>query len=452
MQASSGDLAESVRGTLERHPRASRYLLAFSGGLDSSVLLHVMARLRVALVLRLEAAHVNHGLHPEAAAWEELCARRCASEGVVLYRLRVDARSPAGESPEAWARRRRYASLAALIAPGDCLVTAHQGDDQVETLLLQLIRGAGPHGLAAMAEYDRFGRGALLRPLLGEPRSRIAAYASKHALEWIDDPGNADRRFERNFIRAEILAPLLARRPGAATAIRRAARWQAEAATALEALAEADLRAIAEGRTLHLTGLAALDPVRQRNALRHWVRGAGAAMPGACHVEQILECALAARADAQVQIRWRETEVRRYRDRLYLMRALPATPAGYAAAWEKPAELRLPGGTLLARPASGRGVDARLWADEPPEIRFRQGGERARLPGRRHHAELKKLMQQAGIPPWERTRIPLVFSRGRLAAVAGLWVFEPFAAAAGRPGFLLEWLPDPPLKGCGYES
>ena len=401
------------------------YCVALSGGLDSSVLLHALARAWHDGLPPLRAVHVNHGLQAGAEAWAEHCRRFCAGLGVELSILRVDARARAGDSPEAAARRARYRALAEALAANEALLTAHHRDDQAETLLLQLLRGAGPRGLAAMPPARRLGAGLLLRPLLDYERAELETYARQHALAWVEDPSNREQAFERNFLRHQVMPLLRQRWPGLGKTLARSARACAEAAALNEALAAQDMPA-APGAVLPLARLRTLPAARRRNVLFHWLQQQGAVLPSAAQMAQ-LERIITAAEDAMPRVDWGEWVVWRYRDALHLLTRAETLPLHGELDWDGRTPLPLPGlGRLESRPVRGQGLRAECLRGHL-QIRFRRGGERCRPRGQAHHRPLKKLLQDAGVPPWQRWRIPLLFIDDQLAAVIGHWPCEPFA-------------------------
>ncbi|HHO67652.1 MAG TPA: tRNA lysidine(34) synthetase TilS, partial [Gammaproteobacteria bacterium] len=415
-------------------PPARAYWVAFSGGLDSRVLLEMLARNRARLAAPLGAVHVDHGLHAESEQWGEHCRRVCQRLGVDHAALRVDAAAAPGQSPEAAAREARYRALRDWLPADACLLTAQHRDDQAETLLLQLLRGAGPRGLAAMPRQAAFGRGLLLRPLLDVPRQALRDWAERQGLDWIEDPSNADTRYDRNYLRHVVLPALARRWPAAAGTLARAAAHQAEQAELARALADIDLQGcrVAAAEALSVTGLLALPAPRRTNLLRHWVALQGLPPPPRRVLARVTPELLACRPDATPCVHWPGAELRRYRDALYLSAPLPPPPAGLRLAWRpaQPLELAAAGGVLSARPVSGGGLDAARFGARL-EIRFRAGGERLRPAGRSHRHALKKLLQAAGVPAWERERLPLVYADGELVAVPGLCVAEGCQAGPG---------------------
>ncbi len=418
--------------------------VAFSGGLDSHVLLHALCRLREEMSLRISAVHVDHGLQPDSAEWAryagEICQRLnvpCASE-----RIHVDQIGKYGL--EAAARRARYACLARHVGPSDVLLTAHHADDQAETLLLQLLRGSGVHGLAAIQEATRFSAGRMARPLLGFARAQLAAYAEQENLQWIDDPSNRDQRFSRNFLRHRVFPLLEQRWPGAARQIARTAGLAAEAAGLLDDLAEADKRAcrIEGSSALSVTALRQLPLPRQRNLVRYWLRAQGFQAPSALHIEHVLAQVEREPRTRQAVVRWPEAEVCRYRDALVALRPCQETDSALSISWNLAVPLRIPGvGLLRAEATQGNGLSQDRIGNKPLMVGLRQGGEVCRLPGRAHRHKLKKLLQEAGVPPWQRSRLPLVYVDGELAAIGDRWVCEPYAARKDEAGWKLRLEP-----------
>jgi tRNA(Ile)-lysidine synthase len=415
-----------------------RYVVAFSGGLDSTVLLHALATSAAQHKAGLLAVHVNHGLQPAADEWVEHC-RAVAADLQVEFRVeRVAVDLAAGRGLEAAAREARYGTLRSLLETDDWLLSAHHQNDQAETLLLNLLRGGGPAGLAGISDIRRFGAGWLARPLLSFSRSELLAYAELHELSWIDDPSNTDQGRDRNFLRHEILPRLTARWPDAVACLQRSGRIAGDAASLLDDLAAIDATGVCAGRDrLRIDALIDLPAARQRNVLRYVIRGLGMPLPSAAQLQQVLDSLLVARADAEPRVCWSGTEIRRYRKQLYLL------PGDLAVGPDAPVDI---GGRDYLPLDRGLG-ELRLEAGAPEglsealvkrglELRFRHGGEKFRPIGQSHTKKLKKLLQGAGIVPWMRNRIPLLYSGGELVAVADLWLA---ADAASRPGVAIHW-------------
>ncbi len=456
---------------LQHLPPVSRYRVAYSGGADSHVLLHALASLRGQVSSTtpqpdLSAVHIHHGLQPGADTWAAHCEAACRALGVPCVVRRVEVRAGAGESPEAAARRARYAALAELVGEDEAVLSAHHLDDQAETLLLQLLRGAGVQGLAAMPLQACLGAGRLYRPLLAIPRADLRAYAVAHGLTWVEDPSNRNEQLDRNYLRHQIMPLLQARWPACTRNLARAATHQGEAAALLENLADADWQAGAQAdyasaghtagfapwlSTLPLAMLAPLRPARQRNLLRTWLRRCGLGMPSTAVLTRIQHEVIPARMDAEPCVTWAGGEVRRYRDSLHALPLKPseAEPApqllDLAELFHSQADGVTRAAFTLQRPAtqslcveavSGAGLSQARLAGRRVELRYRRGGESCRPQGRGHRHALKKLFQEWGVPPWQRGQIPLVYVDGELAQVVGHSLCEPYAAASDEPGWL----------------
>ncbi len=392
---------------------AAPVLAGFSGGLDSSVLLHLLANAPAARERGLRAVHVHHGLQPAADDWAAHCQRVCDQWQVPLQVVRVQVDAAAGEGPEAAARRARHAAFAGLLRPGEWLALAHHRDDQAETFLLRALRGSGVDGLAAMRERRDFGAGQLWRPLLHIPRAALEAHARQHGLHWIDDPSNGDDAFDRNFLRVTVMPLLAGRWPEAGAMFARSATLAAEAATLLQAQDEQLLHACLDGEddgALAIPALAALPAGACARVLRLWSRQRGLPPLPGNGVARIQHELLGAAPDRLPEFRWQDARIVRWRDRLHAVGALRAWPAGWQAGWDGRAPLALPdGGALALHGASG--------FNAPLCVRQRRGGERIHLPGRVHSHLLKHRLQASDVPPWLRPHLPLLCDGAQVLAV-----------------------------------
>lgn len=426
-------------------------LVALSGGLDSSVLLHLLAASAVQRARGLRALHVHHGLHPDADGWAAHCVRQCEALGIDCTVRRV-AVVPGGDGPEAGARRARRAAFAAELREGEALALAHHRDDQAETFLLRALRASGPDGLAAMRAWQRFARGWLWRPLLRVPRLALLRQAHAWRLSWLEDPSNADDAFDRNFLRHRVLPLLRERWPQAEAAFARAAALQADASQLLGEHDAAALDAATDGdaRTLHVAPLQAMDPARRARLLRAWVASLGLPSLPARGIEAIERDLLHARRDGDAAFAWGGAQVRRWRDRLHAGAVHAPLPHGWTRDWDGAAPLALPDGASLqllpanatAPPGTERFASEgeRGPASPPWRVHARQGGERIMLAGRTHSHALKHVLQDLGVPPWERQRMPLLSARdGTLLAAGDAALSGAFADWLHARGARLHW-------------
>ncbi len=452
----------------------ARLTVGLSGGVDSVVLLDCLKAASPRLRFRLSALHVNHQLSPNAARWAAFCRRLCRARGVPFESVTV--RVGRGGGPEAAARAARYE----VYARQDCdfVVLAHHQDDQVETLLLQLLRGAGVKGLAGMPLLRREeGRGsrvegarfvtrhstpdtrhstldtrhptldtrhpAILRPLLDSTREEILAYARTRRLKWIEDESNRDTRLRRNFLRNEVL-PLVARRfPAYRATIARSAGHLAEAAALLDEVASADGEACIEAGTLSVAGLRRLPPAHARNLLRWFLAGHAVAMPATQRLEEALRQMIEAKQDARVAIELDGADLRRHDGRVYVVRTLQV-PLQYSRRWLGEDSLDLPalGGVLvLKRGVGSGGISLARLQDGVVTVRARRGGERLRPDSRRPRRSLKNLLQEARVAPWLRERLPLIYCDDALVWAPGIGVDCVFGARRGEAALVPEWTP-----------
>jgi tRNA(Ile)-lysidine synthase len=419
----------------------SGYCVALSGGLDSTVLLAALAASSLPAPLR--AIHVDHGLHPDAARWSSHSVDFAARLGVSCEVVAVQAQPQAGESPEAAARAARYAALARRLRAAEVLLTAHHADDQLETVLLQWLRGGGLKALAGMPAVGRFGAGAWhARPLLGFTRAELRDWAVSQRLAWLDDPSNLDARFDRNYLRLEVLPALRRRWPAAATTVGRVAAQAAEAIALDEEAAAAELAAVAEGRTVVLERLAAFAPSRQRRMLRAWLGSLELPVPSAATLESLRRDMLAAAADRLPVTRWPGAVVRRYRGRLH---AAPAPEAALrlgesgSLPWRPGETVDLGAlGRLELKPSRGHGL-RRSVLPGSLRVQSRPSGGLFRPSGSAHRRELRKWLQERGVLPWMRESLPVVLDGAEIVAVGDLGYGGALAAAPGEESWVIEW-------------
>ena len=433
-------LERALRPLLGPEPGAA-VVIAVSGGADSAALLAATAALPVGTQgLRLRALHIDHGLagaRPLAAA-----ARTAASQlGVPFEVVAVTVAPATGDSLEAVARDVRHAAFAAALRPGECLLTAHHREDQAETLLLQLLRGSGLPGLAAMPAAAPLGLGRLLRPLLEVSREALRAYLASTGLAWHEDPMNADPRFDRAYLRSVVWPTLAARWPAAATTLSRSARHVASAQRLHDDRSCVRLAALGRGAALPVAKLLTLAPGERDELVRYWIRAQGLPVPPARRLALLEAEVLRARPSALPRLAWAGGELCRYGGLLHAFAPLPPLPvAPRTRLAAVPGELSLGAlGRLVLRRAEGAGlaVPSDGWQLGP-----RAGGERLRLVTGGPSRPLKDWLREAGVPPWTRARALLVSEGETLVAVAlphATWVAVERRAAPGAGGLALEW-------------
>lgn len=410
-------------------PDAPRMVVALSGGLDSIFLLNVAAAWfadRAEGVV--SALHINHQLQAAARDMAEQSRLACDLLGIPLTQVSIDV--DAGKSLENEARKARYRAFEQHLGPGDCLLMAHHADDQAETVLFRLVRGTGVRGLAGMPQSRPLGAGRLCRPLLGMPRSEIEGLARQWALQWFDDPTNEETGYDRNYLRHQVLVPLTHRWPGVIGSIGRASRQCDEASQLTARLAALQRRDIEDDRQrLAVAGLVALDLSEQKNLLRWWLIDCGYEPPPAARLEQAMADLLSAGPDREPELRGAGYCVRRYQGKLYCLRDRGVAPASNVT-WVTDDVLPWAGGAVKAI-GGGRSLTLTVTA--------RQGGERLRpLPGGPSRP-LKKWLQEQGVPPWERDRIPLIWQDDELVAVGDLWVSPILIEATGVASWRIVW-------------
>lgn len=435
-----GDLLSSLA-----HVSPSACLwIGYSGGLDSHVLLHALALLKKQnkFPQKLHALHFNHGWNASAGVWEKHCHAVCQTLDVPYTCQNIVAWPQGGESPEAFAREARYKAFSDYLHAGDYLLTAHHQDDQAETLLLQLFRGAGLRGLAAMPALAHFSQGHHWRPLLLYSRNELLTYANEHQLNWIEDSSNRDEHFDRNYIRHAIMPLLKKRWPNVHKTIARSAQHCSQANSLLDHLAKKDLQSIQaeEPFILSLKKLNGLHEEQLNNLLRYWLQQLNFSLPSQAQLEQIKQSVIKSAIDANPSVAWGDYVIRRYRDNLYALKPITHPLKHQIIPWDFSGPISLINiGTLQAEKKSGAGIHLANLNIEKMSIRFYQKkGERCQPVGRQGSHPLKKLFQEWAVPPWQRERIPLIYYEEQLIAIVDYCVCEEFAAKKNETGYLLK--------------
>ena len=440
------EVAKIVDRALEAHSlHGRRITIALSGGMDSVVLLDILHELRASRALMLSAVHVNHRISPRSGEWENFCRSICRQHGIPLTVERVDV-VPEGEGIEAVARRLRHGVYSRLDT--DCVALAHHADDQAETILLQLLRGAGPQGLSGMpmissrhpAVGAESGMRLILRPLLNVRRSGIQRYAQAKGLAWVEDDSNADSRFDRNFLRNEILVRLEPRFPAYRETLARTGRNMADYANLARDLARMDAGTSQPG-TLSVQYLKQLTDARALNLLRLLFSDHDLPMPPRTRLEEALRQCRHAGWDAQISIRFGNAVLCSYRNVVRLVKHSNCLPSHWYSSWDGTCDLLLPDGLGLLRSqsVSGEGIARRHFDKGVATVRGRNGGERMRTGTKRPRRALRNLLQEHAIAPWDRNRMPMVFFGESLAWVPGVGVAAEFRADPQEVGIAPVW-------------
>ena len=418
-----------------------RLWIAYSGGVDSHVLLHCCTKYRSELPRIAGAIHVHHGLSANADHWAQHCHQTCEQLGIPLVVRHIELQ--AGEGLEDSARRARYEAIIAILQPGDVVLLAQHQDDQAETFLLQALRGGGPRGLAAMPPVAALGEGGLVRPLLEFNREAILEYARANHLDWIEDESNLDLRFERNYLRHQVMPRLTERWPAANRTLARSAAHTAGLVHIADELLQDELEGIAGSRpdTISISALKSLPFARASLLIRALCQKQQLATPATVHIEELLHKQIHADTSRQILINWPGAEIRRFQDDLYIRQPLPPVSAGdWQYEWSGMHALEIPEihGRLILQPRHGSGIRQSL-VKAGLTVKPRSGGESCQPAGDAHRRDLKTIFQNHHIPPWERARMPLIYHGDELLAVADIIICRDASVTGKEPGYEVVW-------------
>ncbi len=409
--------------------------IGYSGGLDSHVLLHLAAS-DPQLKSRICAVYIHHGLQQQADAWEIHCQQVANQFEVTYHCIRVDGTKKQGQSPEESARKARYQAFEHILQPDDVLLIAQHQGDQLETVLLQLFRGAGVQGLAGMPMKTRLGSGGLIRPLLNTRKKAIEDYANLHQLIWIEDPSNQSMIYDRNYLRHQVIPLLKQRWPSLEATVSRSAGHCAQITDWVQQQVKECWPAVycPQRQALNLQALQQQPQFLRVWLLRFWFEQQKLKLPSQQLIRQI-ECQLIdSGSDKSPVIKQQGYQLRRYRQYLYQVSERELTEIRETRTWPiDQTVLQLSPFTQLLRVASQSGIPTALWEQSVVTIRYRQGTEKLCLPGRKGHHSLKKLFQEQGIPVWQRSKIPLIYLNDQLAMIPELWIAADFFCDDGRP-------------------
>ena len=420
----------------QSHKKIKSITVALSGGVDSVVLLHLLHQLQKKHNFTLNAMHVHHGLSQNADTWVKFCEKLCMKLSVPLDVKYIQMPHKKSLGIEGEARRLRYEKL--FQTKTDLIVLAHHEDDQAETFLLQLIRGAGVKGLSSMAHFDVTKK--LWRPLLNQSKSDIESYAKQHKLKWIEDESNQNIDFDRNFIRSKVLPILKNRFNHVIKVIYRSSRHLAEAQNLLDDLAKLDLKSYLKSikykHKLQVETLNKLSVTRAKNVLRYWLELNDKMMPSKGLLDELLRQVLTAKKDAELKIELsKEFEIRRYKDEIYLVRKNQNRHKNYEIVWNGESEILLPNGTKLKfKKVKGKGICLEKIKDKKLIIANRKGGEFFKPDTKRPTKKIKQLLQESDLPPWDRENLPLIFVGGDLASVPNFGIDMKFETKFNEVG------------------
>ena len=415
--------------------KPARYVVGYSGGIDSTVLLHAINKMTEHIPV--VAVHINHQLIPQAAEWEKHCRKFSESISVEFLSRKVIIDMNSGYGLEAASRKGRYDSFKQLIRKNDYLLTAHNQDDQVETVLLNIFRGCGLRGIRGIPASRKFFEGRLVRPLLRVSRNEISEYAKKYKLNWIEDPSNQYQKYDRNFLRHKILAQLKTRWPAVNNNVRKTSELASEINAELKEIAFIDAPLFYKNNQLDIQAIKNLSPARQKNILRYALLSLGFPLPSSIKLNQIINEVINARVDRQPLVQWSNVQVRRYRKKIYFL-------SEYFQPKDNNIEkiyLNGPNWQLgkglgsLSLEKSDIGIKRSI-AKEGFNVTFRAGGEKIKPLGSGYSRKVKKLFQEAAVVPWMRENIPLLFYEGNLVAVADMWLDKSYAT---DNGYIIRW-------------
>ena len=444
--------AKSLLQTLKSFPAVSSYVVGFSGGADSTALLHALSKIQEQLDAPVSAVHVNHGIHPQADEWQSECENFCHQHNIDLICIKIDLTHCTGKGLEAEARQLRYEAIEALFKPGDCLLTAHHADDQAETLLLNLMRGSGVDGLSAMPDSRPLGVGVLQRPLLHFKNSALRDYLHKNSIEWSEDPSNDHLNHDRNFVRHQVIPSLEQRWPQVSQRLLLTRDAMTDARHLLEKLADEYLKPnLGHPFVLHITPECLGSPELFKLVIRRWMKQSGATGFPVYQLNSFYDQVRGADKDNKILARGDNWILRCYKSQLWLDTGLDITPCP-AINWPKGQKVLNLGDdvgellfTTVTRVDCPTETDGHIFPDGKFSVGGRINMKETVISQGGSHKSLKNLFQSADIPPWLRDSIPLCKLDGELVAV-GDWCFnERFAARLSENGISLNWRPKHPL-------
>jgi tRNA(Ile)-lysidine synthase len=437
---STSPLSEySFDSILNIFPQSKKIWIAYSGGMDSSVLLHLVFSNKDKIRQTIEVVYVNHGLQEKSTEWGEFCRVLCEKYDLPFTQLNIDETVPKGDSIEAWAREKRYALIAQLMNKDELLFTAHHQDDQVETFFLQALRGAGPRGLSAMPLFKKIANSIHVRPLLGFCRNELLTYANENKLSWQEDLSNADTKFDRNYLRNNIIPAFEQRWPAYRETISRLVNHQQDCKSLMDEIGLEDLKLASHENCLNLDVIKRLSVVRQKNIIFTWLQVLQLETPGSRHINQIMSDLINSTSENTPCVNWKNVEVRRYRKLLYASNSLNKDVESINYEWDLASPLTVMDEVLVAKANSGIGISKERIKNKKIRVQYRQGGEKIQPSKKAHSKTVKQLFQERGVLPWLRDRFPLIYVNDKLAAIPGVCVDIGYSAEENESSWEIEW-------------
>tara|TARA_R110002072_G_scaffold30092_2_gene94219 strand:+ start:5670 stop:7013 length:1344 start_codon:yes stop_codon:yes gene_type:complete len=424
---------------LSTFPEAKKIWIACSGGMDSIALLHLVFSNKEKIGKSLEVVYVNHGLQKESTKWAEFCRTQCKDYALAFSELKINEEIPKGESIEAWAREKRYALIAQIMNNDDLLFTAHHQDDQVETFFLQALRGAGPRGLSSMPRFKNIGNAIHVRPLLNYSREQLLAYANENKLSWQEDLSNADTKFDRNYLRNNVIPAFEKRWPAYRETISRLLKHQQDCKSLMQEVGLEDLKLVSRENMLILKKIRRLSVSRQKNVIFTWLQKLQLETPGSKHINQIISDLINSTSDNAPCVNWKNVEVRKYRALLYASNKTDKQVDSINYQWDLSFPLKIMNETLVAESKVGKGLSKEKIENAHINVRYREGGEKILPFSHAHSKTVKQLFQERGVLPWVRDRFPLVYVNGSLALIPGVCVDVSYAAKTDEPSWQITW-------------
>ena len=426
---------------LDNFFESKKIIIAYSGGIDSSVLLHLLFSIKEDLKQSLEAIHINHGLSKKSNDWEKFCKKECKKFNIKFKVIRINENCPKNESIECWARDKRYMLMSKEMREHDLLLTAHHLDDQVETFFLQALRGSGPKGLASMPVIKKIANGYHLRPFLNIQQGELDNYAKNNNILWQDDESNSDVRYDRNYLRHKVLTHLEKSWPSYRENILRVISHQKESMIFHNEVGLEDSAKVISknSKSLDLKILKELSLPRQKNLLFYWLSILNLEKPGSKHINEIFKSLINSSSDKSPCVNWKDTEVRRYRDFLYASKTIRKHDKNEKISWDTNLPLEIQGEKLIAMETQGKGILRSSVEGADITVQYRNGGEKIYSNSFPNSKTIKRLFQERGVLPWFRDSVPLIYINEELAVIPGFCIGKKFSASGDDMSLDIHW-------------